>query len=62
MPLLKYIERKTFSYANHINLISGGFKDYFKKFNKPKFSFYSNGIDEEFLKIGSSIIFYDLTK
>ena len=49
LPLLKYIENRTFTYASHINLISGGFKDYFKKFNKSKISYYSNGIDEEFL-------------
>jgi glycosyltransferase involved in cell wall biosynthesis len=49
LPTLKYIESKTFNYASHINLISGGFKNYFHKFNKAQFSFYSNGIDEEFL-------------
>ena len=31
LPLMSYVENKTFSYASHINLISGGFKDYFKK-------------------------------
>jgi hypothetical protein len=50
LPLLKIIENITFNYATHINLVSGGFKDYFKKFNKSKFSYYSNGIDEEFLQ------------
>ena len=50
LPLLKIIERKTFNYAKHINLISGGFEAYFSKFNKSKFSYYSNGIDEEFLQ------------
>ncbi len=49
LPVLKYIERKIFKYANHINLISGGFKEYFQDFHKTKFSFYPNGIDEEFL-------------
>jgi len=65
LPLLKLIENKTFSYAKHINLISGGFKSYFSKFRNTKFTFYTNGIDEEFLeaipvvvkkdKIGSKI-------
>lgn len=48
---LKYIENKTFNYAHHINLISVGFKDYFAKFKKvTRFSFFSNGIDNEFLQ------------
>ena len=50
MPLLKYIENKTFNYADHINLISEGFKEYFSKYKNKGLSFYSNGIDEEFLK------------
>jgi glycosyltransferase involved in cell wall biosynthesis len=49
LPILKFIERITFNYANHINLISGGFKDYFQKYKNSTFSFYSNGIDDEFL-------------
>lgn len=49
LPLLKFIESITFNYAKHINLISGGFKEYFQKYKKSKFSFYSNGIDNEFL-------------
>jgi UDP-N-acetylglucosamine:LPS N-acetylglucosamine transferase len=49
LPVLKFIESRTFNYANHINLISGGFKEYFQKYKNSKFSFYSNGIDDEFL-------------
>jgi hypothetical protein len=49
LPLLKLIEIRTFNYAKHINLISGGFKSYFSKFSSTKFTFYTNGIDEEFL-------------
>lgn len=49
LPILKIIERRTFNYASHINLISGGFKEYFQKFKKATISFYSNGIDDEFL-------------
>ncbi len=49
LPFLKYIESITFNYAIHINLISVGFKEYFKKYNKTQFSYHSNGIDEEFL-------------
>ncbi len=49
LPLLKTIEAKTFNYAKHINLISGGFKEYFHRFKSPKYSYFSNGIDEEFI-------------
>ena len=49
LPMLKYIEMKTFNYAGHINLISEGFKEYFQIFKKVKFSYFSNGIDDEFL-------------
>jgi UDP-N-acetylglucosamine:LPS N-acetylglucosamine transferase len=31
LPVLKQIEYKTFNYAKHINLISGGFNEYFEK-------------------------------
>ena len=50
LPLLKLIENRTFSYAKHINLISGGFKSYFSKFSNTEFTFFTNGIDEEFLE------------
>lgn len=55
LPILKLIENKTFNYAKHINLISGGFKSYFSKFSNTEFTFYTNGIDEEFLVSFSSI-------
>lgn len=50
LPFLKLIEKKTFNYAIHINLISGGFKSYFSNFNNTGFTFFTNGIDEEFLE------------
>ena len=46
---LEKIENKVFNYAIHINLISPGFKKYFEKFNSCHFTFFTNGIDEEFL-------------
>lgn len=49
IPLICYIEKKTFSYASHINLISGGFKEYFKKYGSANYTEYSNGIDPVFL-------------
>ena len=50
LPLLKLVEKRTFDYASHINLISGGFKSYFSKFINTEFTYYTNGIDEEFLE------------
>ena len=55
LPLLKTIEARTFNYAKHINLISGGFKEYFRRFKSPKYSYFSNGIDEEFISRNRSI-------
>lgn len=49
MPLLKYVERKVFSNATHINLISKGFKSYFQKYSKPNYTYFTNGIDPEFI-------------
>jgi UDP-N-acetylglucosamine:LPS N-acetylglucosamine transferase len=54
LPLLKIVEAKTFNNAKHINLISGGFKDYFLRFKSPKYSYFSNGIDEEFISGNTS--------
>jgi UDP-N-acetylglucosamine:LPS N-acetylglucosamine transferase len=49
LPFLKIIEKKTFNYASHINLISPGFKSYFQNYKNSTFSFYTNGVDEIFL-------------
>jgi hypothetical protein len=49
LPIIKIIENYTFKRANHINLISGGFVEYFRKFECASFSTYSNGIDDEFI-------------
>ncbi len=51
LPILKYVERKVFSNATHINLISKGFKSYFEKYNKPHYTYFTNGIDPEFIEI-----------
>jgi glycosyltransferase involved in cell wall biosynthesis len=56
LPILKLIEERTFNYAKHINLISGGFKSYFSKFRNTEFTFYTNGIDEEFLELAPVVV------
>ncbi|TAJ59211.1 MAG: glycosyltransferase WbuB [Chitinophagaceae bacterium] len=54
LPLLRLIENRTFSTANHINLISGGFAPYFEKYTQPAYTYFSNGIDEEFVDLEKS--------
>ena len=44
------IEKYTFSKADHINLVSEGFKSYFLKYKNCKYSYFTNGIDDVFLK------------
>lgn len=52
IPILKLFEWNVFNYAIHINLISYGFKEYFVKFKKDKkFTFFTNGIDEDFFRL-----------
>lgn len=50
LPVLRIIESMAFNYANHINLISAGFKGYFAKYTRPEYSCYTNGIDQEFIQ------------
>jgi hypothetical protein len=49
IPFLKLIEKRTFNYATHINLISAGFKPYFSEFKSPSYSYFTNGIDDIFI-------------
>ncbi|WP_428741985.1 glycosyltransferase family 4 protein [Tenacibaculum sp.] len=49
--VLKPIENYTFGRAGHINLVSKGFKSYFKNYKKAEYSFFTNGIDELFLSL-----------
>ena len=50
--ILGAVEKYTFQNADHINLISGGFMDYFRKYPTPVYSTYTNGIDEEMIEAG----------
>jgi glycosyltransferase involved in cell wall biosynthesis len=49
LPIIKQIEIRSFSNANHINLISAGFLPYFERYTKPVKTSFPNGIDDEFL-------------
>ena len=49
-PLFSAVERWTINHAAHVNLVSRGFGPYFKtRYPKQSFSYFMNGIDEEFL-------------
>lgn len=50
-PLLRVVERYTFGYASHINLVSEGYRSYFQAFPQATYSFFTNGIDNVFLDI-----------
>ena len=50
LPILKLIEKRTFNYAKHINLISEGFRKYFQNFKCSNYSYFTNGIDPEFVE------------
>ena len=51
---LKYLEKKVFTYAQHVNFISGGFNSHIKKYNLVNVTNFSHGIDEEYIDIKSS--------
>ncbi|QKZ12680.1 glycosyltransferase family 4 protein [Spirosoma sp. KUDC1026] len=48
-PLLWLVERYTFGYATHINLVSEGFQPYFTRYRRATYSYFTNGIDDEFM-------------
>ena len=50
LPILVRIEKFTFTNAEHINLVSEGFKEYFSKYTNSNFTYFTNGIDECFLQ------------
>ena len=55
-PTLKAIERYTFGYAQHINMVSEGFTDYFANYPQATYSHFTNGIDDFFLDFPASAI------
>lgn len=55
-PVLSLVEKYAFHNAQHINLVSEGFKSYFeKRYPKPVYSYFTNGIDSEFLNKSNSL-------
>jgi glycosyltransferase involved in cell wall biosynthesis len=52
-PVLSLVEKKTMERALHINLVSRGFQSYFQtRYPTQSFSFFTNGIDDEFVEAG----------
>lgn len=51
-PLFVLLERWVINGADKVNLVSQGFAKYFSvRYPKQRFSYYTNGIDEEFLSV-----------
>jgi len=50
LPVFRMVESYTMSAADKINLVSGGFRDYFERLTPATpLSFFTNGIDDDFL-------------
>lgn len=49
-PIFSFLERWTLKHASRVNLVSPGFRDYFSaRYPRLRYSFFTNGIDNEFL-------------
>lgn len=49
-PVFSVVERWTVNRAQKVNLVSGGFKQYFEsRYPRQMFSYFTNGIDQEFI-------------
>ncbi|MFS1423627.1 glycosyltransferase family 4 protein [Shewanella sp. 10N.286.48.B5] len=56
-PFLTLVEDYAFKNASHINLVSKGFEEYFRsRFRQPSYSWFTNGIDKEFLELDKSSV------
>jgi hypothetical protein len=54
MPIFTLLERWTINSASKVNLVSKGFSRYFlTRYPKQQFSYFTNGIDDEFLSLPS---------
>jgi len=55
LPVIKMIERYTINSATHLNIVSGGFENYFREYYDGPISEFTNGIDEIFLQTDFSL-------
>ena len=54
-PIFSFLEKWAINKANKVNLVSEGFRAYFvSRYPHKNFSFFTNGIDEEFILAGQS--------
>jgi hypothetical protein len=52
-PAFLFLERWAINKANRVNLVSEGFREYFQSsYPKQNFSFFTNGIDDQFIESG----------
>ena len=50
IPLFRFVEKRVFTYAYRINIVSDGFREYINRLvPESKISFFSNGIDDSFI-------------
>jgi glycosyltransferase involved in cell wall biosynthesis len=55
-PFLSPLERWTINRAQTVNLVSPGFARYFeRRYPRQRFTYFTNGIDEEFLAAGAAV-------
>lgn len=53
-PVFALLERWTINSASKVNLVSQGFAEYFSvRYPKQRFSYFTNGIDDEFLAVAA---------
>lgn len=52
-PFISLLEKRVYTYASHINLISEGFKSSFTDYPDTSFSYFSHGVDPMFVKTPS---------
>ena len=52
-PIFSLLERWAINKANKVNLVSEGFRSYFEsRYPEQSFSYFTNGIDDEFIEVG----------
>lgn len=62
-PIFSFLEKWAINRADKVNLVSEGFCEYFQsRYPKKKFSFFTNGIDSEFIQSDKKVKNKKLTK